>query len=182
MANIRTSHKSGFLIRGGSRRRETLWLGGTVFRQTLAAVTSVALVQVLNAAALALRPFTIVRTRGQLNVHSDQSGASQSYGASYGDAVVSEQASTIGVTAVPTPTVDSSSDLWSTYEMMISEFVFGSAASFIAAAGITRIIDSKAMRKVEDGQDLVAVVEGPGAGLTGGSIISGFTRVLIKLH
>ena len=182
MTNIRTAGRSGFIRRGGVRRRETVWLFGTAFNQTLAATTTAALVLSLNAAALALRPFTVIRTRGILHISSDQSGASQDFGASYGEAIVSDQASAIGVTAVPTPTVDNGSDLWFVYEFLMGRFTFGSAASFIENT-ISRVVDSKAMRKVEDGQDLVAVVEGPGAGLTAdGSIIRGFTRTLIKLH
>ncbi len=182
MANIRTAGKSGFIIRGGARKRETLWLGGTAFTQTLATTTSVALVLSLNASALALRPFTIVRTRGILRCFSDQLGGTEVYGASFGNAVVSDQASAIGVTAVPTPTTDNASDLWMVYEFLIGRIGFGSAASFIET-GVERVLDSKAMRKVEDGQDLVSVVEGPGAGLgSNGSIISGFQRTLVKLH
>ncbi len=180
MTNISTGRKSGFIIRGGARKRETLWLGGTSFSQTLAAPTTVALVLSLNATALALRPFTVVRTRGILQVSSDQQGASEGYGASFGNAIVSDQASAIGVTAVPTPTVDNASDLWFVYEFLMGRFNFGTAVGF-ANVGVDRVIDSKAMRKVEDGQDLVSVVEGAGAGFSG-SIISGFLRTLIKLH
>ncbi len=182
MANISTGRKSGFIVRGGARRRETLWFGGTAFTQTLVATTTSALVLSLNAAALALRPFTIVRTRGVLHVFSDQEASSELYGASFGIAVVSDQATAIGVTAVPTPTTDSPSDLWMVYEFLIGRFAVATGAS-IAHVGMERIVDSKAMRKVEDGQDIVQVVEGPGAGLAStGSIISGFNRTLVKLH
>ncbi len=182
MANINVGRKSGFIVRGGARKRETLWIGGVAFTQTLAAGTSVALVTSLNAAALALRPFTIVRTRGTILVRSDQHAADEGYGASYGEVVVSDQAVAVGITAVPTPTTDSSSDLWFVYEFILGELAFGTNVGF-TDVGIERIIDSKAMRKVEEGQDLVSVVEGPGAGGgDGGSIIHGFSRTLVKLH
>ncbi len=182
MANINVGRKSGFIVRGGARKRETLWIGGASFQQTLATTTTAVLITSLNAVALALRPFTIVRTRGMIRVMSDQSGASETWGASYGRAVVSDQASAIGVTAVPTPTTDNASDLWFVFEFVAGRFAFGSTASFIEI-GQERIIDSKAMRKVEDGQDVISVGEGPGAGLTAtGSIIHGFTRMLVKLH
>jgi len=182
MANLNIGRKSGFIMRGGVRRRETLWFGNTGFAATLAATTSVALVTSLSASALSLRPFTIIRTRGQLHCRSDQQGASESYGGSYGVAVVSDQAVAAGITAVPTPTVDSDSDLWHVYEFLIGRFNFGSSASF-ADVGITRIVDSKAMRKVEDGQDMVEVIEGPGTGITAtGCVMSGFVRTLVKLH
>ena len=182
MSNIRTSNKSGFIVRNGVRRRETIWFGGTTFNQAIATTTTAVLVQALNAIALALRPFTVVRTRGVIHVVSDQTAATEAYGASYGTAVVSDQAVAVGVTGVPTPTTDSFSDLFYVYEMMIGRFLFGTGVGFIEG-GQTRIIDSKAMRKVEDGQDIATMVEGPGAGLAStGSRISGFTRILVKLH
>ncbi len=182
MPHIRTAGKSGFIRRSGGRVRETLWIGGTAFSQTLVATTTTALVISLNAAALALRPFTIVRTRGIILVNSDQNTASEDYGASFGMAVVSDQAVAIGVTAVPTPTADNPSDLWFVYEFLIGRFVLGTNVGFVDA-GRERVIDSRAMRKVEDGQDVVSVVEGPGAGLTAnGSVIHAFHRMLVKLH
>ncbi len=182
MANISTGRKSGFIIRGGARKRETIWFGGVAFNQALAGPTSVALVVSLNAAALALRPFTIIRTRGVLRVRSDQQAASEDYGAAFGEAVVSDQAAAVGITAVPTPTTESASDLWFVYEFLIGALRVATAVSAFDG-GVERIIDSKAMRKVEDGQDLVSVVEGPGATLSGfGAQIAGFTRHLIKLH
>ena len=182
MANIRTSHKSGFLMRSGVKRRETIWFGGTGFAQTLAATTTVAFLQSLNASALALRPFTVIRTRGVLRVMSDQLAATETYGASFGQAIVSDQAVVIGVTALPTPTTDSASDLWYVYEYLAGRLNVATAVG-IEEGGVERIIDSKAMRKVEDGQDIVSVTEGPGAGLTSaGSTIIGFTRILVKLH
>ena len=182
MSNINVGRKSGFIVRSGGRRRETAWIGGVAFTQALAAPTSTALVLSLNAAALANRPFMIVRARGWIHVVSDQLAASENYGASYGQAVVSDQASAIGVTAVPTPTADSASDLWFVYEFLLGRFGFGSAASF-GEVGVGMVIDSKAMRKVEEGQDVVTVVEGPGAGGgTSGSQIAGFHRLLGKLH
>ena len=90
MANIRIGRKSGFIIRSGGRVRETIWFGAQAFTQTLGVPTTTALVQSLNALALALRPFTIVRTRGSVLVNSDQNAASEDYGASFGEAVVSD--------------------------------------------------------------------------------------------
>ena len=181
MANINVGRKSGFIMRAGGRKRETIWFGGAPFSAAVA-TTGVNLVTSLNAAALAMRPFTVIRTRGVLRFSSDQEAATESYGGSFGRAVVSDQASAIGVTAVPTPTTDSASDLWYVYEFAIGRFAFGSAASF-TDVGQVRIIDSKAMRKVEDGQDLVGVIEGPGAAITAtGNLIAGFVRTLVKLH
>ena len=84
--------------------------------------------------------------------------------------------------AVPTPTADNLSDLWYVYEFLIGRLAVATAVSAFES-GVERIIDSKAMRKVEEGQDVVSVVEGPGAGLaSNGATISGFCRTLLKLH
>ena len=178
MARLNISRKSGFIQRSGVMRRETLWLGGSFVRSTLVGAAS-ALVTSLNAAALAQRPFTIVRTRGFLHYRSDQEVASENYSGSYGAAVVSDQAVAIGVTAIPTPVTDSESDLWHLYEAFGKRFALGSGVAF-TDVGDRIEIDSKAMRKVEEGQDIVDVVEG--SGLSTGIIVLSFNRTLIKLH
>jgi len=181
MANLNIGRKSGFIVRGGVRRRETIWFGGTPFQQVLAATTSAAIVATLNAAALALRPFTVIRSRGVLLVQSDQAVTGEDYAASFGMAVVSEQAAALGITAVPTPTIESNSDLWFTYEFIVGAFQFASASGFVEV-GRERMIDSRAMRKVEDGQDIIQVVEGGGGAADSGQEVAGFVRMLIKLH
>ena len=169
------ARKSGFVRRNGVMRRETLWIGSTTISTTMAAASAV-LTTILNAAALALRPFTIVRTRGVVIVRSDQISALQRYDGAFGMAVVSEQASTAGVASIPTPTTDSDSDLWYVYERVLSTVVNSANGNEL---GRERIIDSKAMRKVEDGSDVVSVVENP---LAAGCVVDHFFRTLVKLH
>ena len=182
MARIHTNRKSGFIMRGGGMRRETLWLGGVVQQTTLASASVATLLTSLNAVALAMRPFTIVRTRGIVTVHTDQIAATEDQVVGYGQAVVSDQAAAIGVTAVPTPVADSESDLWFVYQMMFNHFDFASAVGFGEKPLERWDIDSKAMRKVEDGQDFVSVIETAAGGLTAGAIVGSFFRTLIKLH
>ena len=179
MARLITGRKSGFIQRSGRMRRESLWIGVGATTTTLAAASTAALINSLNAAALALRPFTVVRTRGNLFGRSDQTVALENYGGSIGYCIVSDQASAIGVTAVPTPDTDLSSDLWFMIEHQ--QGVFG----FISGVGVLELgqhkdYDSRAMRKVEEGQDLVVVVEA-------NSLVSSWTvknvgRILVKLH
>jgi len=180
MANISRSRKSGFTLRGGVLRRETQWFFGTDFSQNLASVSTAAVVTVLNAAALALRPFTVIRTRGRILVRSNQDAASENYGGAMGHCVVSDQASAIGITAVPTPVTDSGSDLWFQYDWAFGFLEFNSAVGSQDQGHLIEI-DSKAMRKVEDGQTVNQVVESA-ANQTDGVNISGFSRLLIKLH
>jgi len=179
MARISTGRKSGLILRGGSMRRETSWLDFPFAQTTIAAASTAALLGSFTASALALRPFTIVRTRGILQCSSDQQAASEAWGLSYGLAVVSEQASAIGITAVPTPITDQSSDLFFVYESLYGRFQFQNATGTIES-GAFKEWDSKAMRKVNDSEDLVVVAETP-AFVGSALIIDGF-RMLVKLH
>jgi len=182
MANISRSRKSGYTIRGGVKRRETAWLGGDGSSTALATPSAVVLISSLNAAALQLRPFTVVRTRGLVGVSSDQQAATEDYGGAFGICVVSDQAIAIGVTAVPTPITDDNSDLWFMIERVHGRFSFGSNIGF-REVGQFRTFDSRAMRKVEEGQDLSGVVESEAAGYTAsGCIFKAYARILIKLH
>ncbi len=179
MTNIRTSRKTGFILRNGVQRRQTRWIGLTEARNTLAAANTAVLVTTANAALLALRPFTIVRTRGVLLMNSDQSTATEDWQVTYGHAIVSEQAAAIGVTAVPTPNADRGSDLWYVYEEGMGQVFNNTNIGVFHLSRVYRF-DSRAMRKVEDGQDLVSVAET--GSLSDGVTIVAAGRFLIKLH
>ena len=53
--------------------------------------------------ALALRPFTILRTRMLIGLKSDQGAATEQQIVSYGKIVVSDDAAAVGLTAFPNP-------------------------------------------------------------------------------
>jgi len=177
MAN-RIARRSGFLQRGGRSVRESLWLFGAPVNVALGAPGTASLMASLNAAALALRPFTVVRVRGEVLVKSDQSAATETFVGSFGMAVVSDQAIAIGVTAVPTPGTDRGSDLFFVYETQIGTFhLIGTSA---ISSFVSRSFDSKAMRKVNEGQDIAVVAEADTFG-SGVTVTMAF-RMLIKLH
>ena len=161
--------------------RETLWGDLGEASTTLPGANSGALVNVTGATLLAIRPWTVVRVRGLWHVESDQSAASETYSVAFGAAVVTDQAAAIGVTAVPTPSIDAGSDSWLLYERIMGTFEFGDATGFQTAGGVQKEFDSRAMRKVEDGSQLVFVIEN-GAVTAAGCIARTFARVLIKLH
>jgi len=167
-------------IRGRTDRRETRWLAGIPVAVTLASLSTASLTHTLTAASLALRPFTIVRTRGIWSIESDQAVASENQQVSWGFAVVSDQAVAIGVTAVPTPETDRDSDLWLAHETLFNGFLFGDATGFNEPNGRMGELDSKAMRKVEDGQDIVSVIETSSIS-SGATVIVSF-RMLVMLH
>jgi len=175
MANISRSRKSGFVLRGGSMRRETLWFGHTFTDTTITAAGGTILTSA-NAALLALRPFTIVRTRLESFVRSDQAAAAEVFIGAYGQCIVSDQASAIGVSAVPTPVTDLSSDLWFVHQPFAGVFESGTGTN----NGWRYEIDSKAMRKVQEGEDLVTVVEFSALGSGFNFFVGG--RALVKLH
>ncbi len=181
MANISRSRKSGFTMRGGVSRRESLWLGIDPTQQALSTNPVAVILNSLNAAALALRPFTVVRTRGFILARSDQDGVDETYGCSWGLAIVSDQAIAIGVTAVPTPDTDIDSDLWFVYESILGRYQFSSGVGQ-GDVGTSRTYDSRAMRKVQEGQDIAVVVESIATSGFAGTSAAHVGRLLIKLH
>jgi len=173
------ARKTGFVRRSNRMVRETHWIGGTWVRSSHGSASTAVILTTLNAAALALRPFTIVRTRGVLAIESDQVATTEDFTAIYGECVVSDQANAIGVTAVPTPDTDNSSELWHVMQALFGKFHDATTVGFSIQEGFFPF-DSRAMRKVEDGQDLIAVAET--SAISSGCVISSFSRVLVKLH
>ena len=162
-------------------RRETSWfeIDGLT---TVFTATGGTLLESLTTEEKRRRPFTIVRTHLEVLIRSDQLAADELQVGAIGMAVVSEQASAIGVSAVPTPATDAASDLWFLHQFLMSDFTFVTGTGFDASGGRTYSIDSKVMRKVDDGQDIVIVGELDSAAASDGfqMVIGG--RILIKDH
>jgi len=178
MANIRSSRKSGFILRGGVRRRESLWVGGSAVAVVLSGPAVTSLTHVMNAAFLALRPFTIVRTRGMWLCQSDQVAASESFIGNQGHCVVSDQAVAGGVGVIPTPATERGSDLFFVHQSWVGGVDL--VGTSWAADLTPQHYDSRAMRRVDDDSQVVVTVE---AGLIGtGVLITNTFRRLIKLH
>jgi len=165
-------------LRGGRQVRETIWLFFPFASNAVTASATAVQQYALNAAALALRPFTVVRTIFNWSVISDQSAASESYIGNFGLCVVSEQAAAIGITALPTPATDQGSDLWFLHKLWIGRFEL--TGSDVTTDQSSRDFESRAMRKVQDGEDIVGTVE---AGIGGsGCVVKTVGRMLVKLH
>jgi len=165
------------LTRGSGARRTNTWFFLTVLDTALAAGAKV-LLGSFNAAALALRPFTIVRSRFLLKYGSDQLAISETPQASIGMIVVSDQAVAAGVASLPGPTTDADAP-WFVHEGAIDEFLFGDATGFQGDAGFTKEVDSKSMRKVGSNEDLAIVAE---QRATFGANVALQGRMLVKLH
>ncbi len=180
MANIRVARRSGLVLRGGRNRRDTLWADATETNNGLAAASTAVISNVTGASVLALRPFTVIRTRGYLHLRSDQTANTELYHAAWGMAIISNEAAAVGITAMPTPFTEMGSDLWFVFEQLAGTNVVSSAVGFDAIGGVSRVFDSKGMRKVEDGQEITFVKETSSVSV--GVTFLSAARLLLKLH
>ena len=159
------------------QRRKSLWISGPDETQiTTVAAGSADLQSTLNAAALALVPFTIVRTVGHILVLSDQTAAPEVFHGAYGMEVVSIQAGAGGTGTIPTPITEQSSDMWVMYQLVSGAFQTSGGTQ----EGFIFEFDSRGMRKVEDGETVVTVFEN-GSGTAGIDYLARL-RFLVKLH
>ncbi len=153
MARRRRSFSTGV-------RRATFWSrSADISAPTVLALGAAVLDQSISAAS----PATIIRTRGTIWCRSDQAGAAEHQMGAVGFAVVSDQALAVGVTAVPTPITDKDSDLFFVHQYFASQFVFVTGVGLGDSQWQGYDFDSKAMRKINEEQALVAVVENASA-------------------
>jgi len=134
------------------------------------------ILSVLAAAGLAKRPFTITRSVGLLTIRSDQAAAVEFPFGAVGGMVVSDKASTTGATAVPDPVTEAASDEWFMYQQWV---VGGDASTNVGQSTVQFKFDSRAQRKVQDGEDYVYVIANSSA--TDGASFVFNVRTLIKL-
>ena len=91
-----------------------------------------------------------------LTLASDQAAAIETQIAAVGMAVVSDEAVAVGITAVPTLITESASSLWFLHQYLMAD---ESNLTDRTRGQFTIRVDSKAMRKVEIGQDIIVVIE-----------------------
>ncbi len=159
-------------------RRMTSWLDIEPAILTLDGASIIS--HAMTAVELAKRPFTVVRTHLVVRLSSDQLASDEIQIAAVGLAVVSDQAVAVGVTAVPTPFTDAESDLWFVHQWMLNDMQLITAAGFDGNAGQHYIVDSKAMRKVEE--DTQIIIVGESAAPSSGTSILIAGRLLVKEH
>ena len=164
-------------VRGA--RRKTDWS---------ASVAQTALLAVAGSAAALLQVFvpfaggeTIIRIRGLLTVRSDQNAASENMIGAFGICVVTEQAVSVGITAIPHSATDASWDGWLLHQFIAERFLFfSSVGAQTGDSGLGRYpLDSKAMRKINDDERMVLVYENSSSL---GTNLTDSIRVLTKLH
>ena len=154
-----------------------VWVGSTVDTLVLLASSST-LFASFSASILALRPFTILRTRLELLYTTDQSAASESPNGLFGIGVFSDTAVALGITALPGPFAQPEQD-WFVYQGLQHEFTFITGSGIDNHAGSHFAVDSKAMRKVGLDDDVAFVVDQVNAV---GSAITMNGRMLLQLH
>ena len=157
--------------------RQFVWLGLDLPPTSLAGST-VTLVAALLAAGLALRPFTIVRTRLEVHYRSDQVVATEQTRGALGIIVVSDQAVAQGAASIPAPVTNSDAPFF-VYEPFINRFEVLTSAGFHPDAGLHQTEDSKAMRKVGNNEDIAFMITNAASTGAVGTIVG---RLLVKLH
>ena len=155
-----------FRIMTRSQKRKTSWaLGPTT--DGVQAVTATSKVAWTFASVALSDGLTIVRTRGEfLAFLTAASGAAEGFQGALGIAKFTDQAVAIGPTALPGPLTDVDWDGW-LYHRLLSVYsgdaiVAAGAANEAGQGGQSGVrieIDSKAMRKVNTNEFLVAVME-----------------------
>ncbi len=105
---------------------------------------------------------THLRTVGLLGVRSDQEAASETQFGALGMYVVSDQANSVGITAIPHPITDASDDGWFLYVPFIARFRFADATGSADNGYNLFAFDTKAKRIVHDGSNISVVIQNSG--------------------
>ncbi len=170
------AHRRGMIV-GRQARRATEWIGSadTTAWTNLAAGASIIDQALTGAQVSAISPFTVIRTVGLISVRSDQEVASEDVFGALGAMVVRETARAGGVGNVPTPITEESDD-----GFFLFQFVATSASPVEGHRAASFQFDSKAQRKVEDGDAIVWTVENSSAAAAMAYVL--LFRMLIKVH
>ena len=102
---------------------------------------------------------TVLRTVGVISVFSDQVAASEDQQGAIGMIVVSDQAISTGISAIPGPISDITDDGWFLYVPFLARFNFADGTGLQPQMGTQFAFDSKAKRVVHDGQSIALVGE-----------------------
>jgi len=176
MANRRRNFRS--FSQGERRKTEWLSLSAPTGVSSGAAGTK-SLVTSLTTVEKAKLPFTVVRTIGLLTVLSDQIAAREVPSGTFAATVVTDRAVTVGITALPDPVTESEADYWFLFQPWSCIMQVASGAPVTSSPWI-QMFDSKAQRKVEEGEDIVFIFAN--ADSANGVFFTIQFRMLIKLH
>jgi len=169
--------RRGFRGRAAGPKRQVTWIGPA--DQSFITVGSglKVLIASFDPDAGGLTKSTVVRTRGEVSTALLTSPAADvTVNGAFGLGIVTAQALAIGITAIPGPFTDADWDGWFVWGS------FGMRFDSITQAGVLltsqfREVDSKAMRKIPDGSNIVLVAESQ----AGGFAINMPLRLLLKV-
>ena len=159
-----------------SLRRKTTWIAATSAWSTLGSGLTQTVVAFNQAALAPLVPFTITRTVGIASIAFDEDFIlDQDIFAAWGASVVKENA-VLAAGALPLPITDIGDDVWF-WHQPVAEFI---ESTFTGRSGLGVVINSKAQRKVVDGEAIVfrLQVDGSSDALERAMMV----RILCKLH
>ncbi len=160
--------------------RTKMWIGNGLGRTVIVGGAKTFIAQ-LGTLALSVRPFTILRTRLVIGWTSDQEAADEGPFGEYGQTIVTENASGVGVTALPDPSSvsgDPEND-WFVHQPVVAQLAIIGAISAATLMSQIMTVDSKAMRKVGiDDQVVDMFTEDGGVG----GLLWVMGRQLIQLH
>ena len=166
------------------QRRKTEWVqSADVTSATVIGAGAATLLQSISEASLlaqGLQPSTVIRTRGYLFIQSDQDAAAETSFGALSFAVCSEPARAAGVASLLTPLVDEDADQFFVYESWQAFSGGPSTGALFSQPTSVVQIDSKAQRKVSQGDAIVVVME-IGHSAHGAQMVLKF-RMLFKLH
>ena len=179
MANRFRGRSSFVRGSGAGKRRKVTWGGSadSVAYTTLAAATTT-LHQTFDPKLLgnvSTQESTIVRVRGVLSVRSDQASVVEEQFGAMGFIIVTDNAVAAGAASIPSPQTDSDDDGWFVWVPFAQDGIQGSANK----GSNQYVIESKAMRRLESGQQLAVMVENIHS--TEGLEFAMFFRLLFKL-
>ncbi len=163
MGDLRSRHTKSSFRPGRGSGRLTEWAAvtsGAAF--TVPGVSVILFASFSQATLAALGNLTLVRIRGLIHWGTDLGasiGIEKPFGA-FGIAVVKEAARAVGVSALPLPFTDASDDMWLAHQFL------GATGGLVGGGEggggwVDQYIDmdSKAMRKIEDGDAIVMIFE-----------------------
>ncbi len=162
-------------------RRQTEWLSLTAPSATtaLAAASKIQWLTMV-AAEITKLPFTIVRTIGFVSIRQ-QSAVDSIQSGAFGLTIVTDRAESVGITALPDPVTESDADYWFLFQPWSTALKIETAAEQSATnSPFHTMFDSKAQRKVEEGERIVGVLANASAAQAIEFQIQ--LRMLIKLH
>ncbi len=142
----------------------------------VAAGAKAVLATVTVAGLVSVGPGTVVRSRGFISTRTDQNAASEDQIGAFGIGFVNSVAGTLGITALPGPVTEALWDGWFVHQFFADRFTRGDTTGFTSRTQ-TLEIDSKAMRKFDQDQNMVLMVENGGLN---GLAINIQMRFLIK--